>query len=286
MSNLALSAVAEPSSALSILLEAYERGRRRQPVLWGMAAVMALLMVPTFAAYVLDSRTVNGIDVWTKPLKFELSLVFFLGTLAWFWGYLPAERQRGRVLGAYALTTAVLVFLEVVYMIVQSGRGVASHFNQSTPLEGILFTLMGIAALIFTLFPVALGMALARSGSLDLPPAFRLSVVLGLILTFALGGVAGMAIRRKRGALGRGAAHRCRRIPGFRLDEAGRRSPRRAFLRHPRHADPAARRLVHRPVAAEARPARCGSRAAALSALTIYALVEALSGRPFLPFIG
>ena len=79
-------------------------------------------------------------------------------------------------------------------MIVQSGRGVASHFNQSTPLEGILFTLMGVAALIFTLFPVALGMALARSGSLDLAPAFRLSVVLGLILTFALGGVAGMAI--------------------------------------------------------------------------------------------
>src|SRR6187455_2674819 len=131
MSNVALSAVSQPSSVVSILLEAYERGRQRQPVLWGMAAVMALLMVPTIAAYVLDSRTVNGIDVWTKPLKFELSLVFFLGTLAWFWGYLPAERQRGRMLGAYAMATATLVFLEMVYMIVQSGRGVASHFNQS-----------------------------------------------------------------------------------------------------------------------------------------------------------
>src|SRR5262245_48088544 len=123
MSNIAFTIAGERPSLASLLSDAYERGRRRQSALWGMAAIMALMMVPTFAAYALDSRTLNGIDVWTKPLKFEFSLVFFLGTLAWFWDYLPEPRQRGRLLNGYAVLSATLVFLEVVYMIIQSGRG-------------------------------------------------------------------------------------------------------------------------------------------------------------------
>jgi hypothetical protein len=285
MSNVASPAVSKRASLTSPVFEAYERGRQRQPLLWGMAAVMALLMAPTLVAYGLDSRTVNGIDVWTKPLKFEFSLVFFFGTLAWFWGYLPAERTRGRILNAYALASAALIFLEVAYMIIQSARGVASHFNQSTPLEAVLFALMGIAAVIFTLFPVALGVTLARSGHLDLAPAFRLSVILGLILTFVLGGVAALFIVGNGGHWVSAPHTDAGGFPVFGWTRQGGDLRVAHFLGiHAMQILPLAGWFI-----ARARPNATGLvwlAAAALSALTVYALIEALSGEPFLGSIG
>ena len=286
MSNIALAIDGDRPSFASLLTDLYERGRRRHPALWGMAAVMALMMVPTFAAYALDARTLSGIDVWTKPLKFELSLVIFLGTLAWFWGYLPERQQRNRFLNGYAVLTSTLVFLEVVYMIIQSGRGVGSHFNVSTPLEGALFTLMGIAALIFTLFPATVGVVLALSrNDLGLPPAFRLSVVLGLILTFVLGATAGMAIA-SNGGHWVGAPHTD--AGGFPIfgwtRQGGDLRVAHFFGIHAMQVLPMAGWLV-----ARSRPNATGLvwlAAMAFSALTVYALVEAMGGRPFLAFVG
>ena len=94
MSALALRSPGRIASPFTLLAAIDAEGRRRQPLLWGAAVVLLLMIPPTLVAFFLDGRTVNDVNVWIKPLKFEASLVLYLGTLAWFWGYLaPAARE-------------------------------------------------------------------------------------------------------------------------------------------------------------------------------------------------
>jgi hypothetical protein len=109
------------------------------------------------------------VNVWDKPLKFELSLVVFFGTLAWFWGYLTDEQQRGRFLKVLAVISVAGVAFEMACMILQSARGVASHFNNAAPFEAIMFGLMGLAAIVFTAMPLILGVLIARGARPGLP---------------------------------------------------------------------------------------------------------------------
>ena len=184
---------------ISIAVEIAAEGRRRQPLLWGFAVVLAAMMVPTFAAALLDDRLLNGISVWSKPLKFELAMSVYFATLAWFWGYLPDIRRVGRFINGYAVATVAAGMFEIAYIILQASRGVASHFNNSTLIESAAYSLMGAGAILMTGMSLVLGIALARHSRGDLAPAFRLSVVLGLVLTFVLGTGAGMAIAVNNG---------------------------------------------------------------------------------------
>ena len=285
---MSLAAIAERAShapSASLIGGIFAEGRRRQPVLWGLAIALLLAMVPTAAAYLLDARTVNDINVWGKPLKFELSLVLFVGTLAWFWGYLSAEGRQSRFLNGYALLTAAIIVFEIAYIIVQSARGVGSHFNTATPVEGILFTLMGLGALTFTAMAPILGVAIARFPRSDLAPAFRLSVVLGLILTFVLGAGAGIAISVNGGHWVAAPHTDAGGFPIFGWTRQGGDLRVAHFLGiHAMQILPVIGWFIARRA-----PGAGGAiwiAAGLFSLTTAYTLAEALAGRPFLAFPG
>jgi len=101
----------------------------------GLAA-LALGLLP------LDHRLVTGVLVWVKPLKFSLSIVAYAWTLAGLLASLPAPAQGAvrRLSGGVALSMLV----EQAVIFIQAGRGTTSHYNVSSPLNGLLFGLMGI----------------------------------------------------------------------------------------------------------------------------------------------
>jgi len=285
MSAIALRPGGHVASPFAFIAAIDAEGRRRQPLLWGAAVFLFLLILPTVAALLLDTRTVNGVNVWVKPLKFEVSLALYLGTLAWFWGYLAPEAGSSRGLRFFAVASVALIIFEIAYIGGQSARGVASHFNESTPIEGLLFTLMGVAALVFTTLPAALGLAVARRPRPELAPAFRLSVVLGLLLTTGLGIAAGLAISVNGGHWVGAAPTDAGGLPIFGWTRAGGDLRVAHFFGlHALQILPVAGWLI-----ARRRPAATGLVwlvAAGFAALTAYTLVEALAGRPFLPFLG
>ena len=194
MSLITLSQRHGDSPAISMVAGIAAEGRRRQPLLWGFAVVLAAMMVPTFVAALLDDRLLSGISVWSKPLKFELAMTLYFATLAWFWGYLPESGRDGRFMNGYAVATVVAGAMEIAYIILQASRGVASHFNNNTPVEAIAYSAMGGGAILMTGMSLVLGIALARNVRAGPAPAFRLAVVLGLVLTFVLGAGAGIVI--------------------------------------------------------------------------------------------
>lgn len=260
-------------------------GRRRQPLLWGAAVFLLLMIPPTIVALLLDGRTVNDVNVWIKPLKFEVSLVLYLGTLAWFWGYLAPEARESRGLRVFAMVSVALIAYEIAYIVLQSARGVGSHFNTATPVEGILFILMGLAAPVFTALAAVLGIAIARRPGPNLAPAFRLSLVLGLILTTVLGTAAGIAISVNGGHWVGAAATDAGGLPIFGWTrEGGDLRVAHFFGLHALQILPVAGLIVagRRPDATKF----VWLMAAVFTALTAYTLVEALAARPFLAFIG
>jgi hypothetical protein len=161
-------------------------GNAAHAVTLGTMLFCASMLPVTAASYLMDERLVNGINVWTKPLKFELSLSVHFLTLALMFTLLT-ERARGYRSVRWALYAAAAsgVF-EIVYITLQSARGRASHFYLETEIESVLYMVMGVGSLLLTIAPIVLGIQVWRNGRADIGAGLKRGAVLGLIL----GGIA------------------------------------------------------------------------------------------------
>lgn len=152
--------------------------RRRNRLLFAVALLNAVLAVAFTVLMQLDGRTVLGRNVWTKPWKFAVSITVFAATMAWL---LPAlslgERRQRRV---SAVIGAAMV-IEIALISAQAARGVRSHFNLSTPLDGTIAAVMGITISVNTL---VVGYVLWRvlRDPPSLAPAYRWGIWLGVAL--------------------------------------------------------------------------------------------------------
>lgn len=175
--------------------EAVALAYRGQPLLAGAAIFLLLAAIPTLAAMGLDARTLNGINVWIKPLKFEISLAVHLLSVAWLMLFLP-ERQTRFVRGlAIAMTAAA--FFEIAYIALQASRGEASHYNIATPISGLMYTLMGVGAVVLVATSGWIGALILRQGETSRPIVFAAG--LGLVLGGVVGGITGAYMSSQTG---------------------------------------------------------------------------------------
>ena len=128
-----------PSSTLA--------GIRWHRPLLGLAAAMLVLVVVCLVGLLVDPRTLLGVNVWEKPLKFAISTAIYAVTWAWLIGQL--ERFR-RVAWWAGTVIAGLLAIELVIITGAAVAGITSHFNVSTPLAAVLWSVM--AASISTLW--------------------------------------------------------------------------------------------------------------------------------------
>jgi hypothetical protein len=162
---------------------------------------------------------------------------------------------------------------------------VHSHFNDTTALEAAMFSLMGVGSVVMTGAALVLAIALVRAPRGELTPAFRLSVVLGLVLTFVLGTGAGIVIAQHGGHWVSALPTDAGGMPVFGWTrEGGDLRVGHFFGLHAMQILP----LLGLVAGSE----RTGGRAivwlgsAAFAMLAIATTVQALAGRPFLGFVG
>ncbi|MGO1052047.1 hypothetical protein [Crossiella sp. CA198] len=143
-------------------------------------ALMALATVLSLAGLALDDRVLRGEPIWGKPLKFAVSLLFYLPTWAWM---LSLQQKRRRWTWWTATAIAVLVTLEVVIIVFQVVRGQGSHFNNGTPFDAALFQLMGSMITLAWLLNMAQGVVLLKDRLPDRPMAWAIrgGIVLGSV---------------------------------------------------------------------------------------------------------
>ncbi|MEU7895731.1 hypothetical protein AB0B45_23105 [Nonomuraea sp. NPDC049152] len=101
-----------------------------------MAALSLVLLVLVFA----DGRTLDGVPVWIKPLKFTISFALYSFTWAWL---LSLRHRAGRVSRWMGTVLAAAGTAEVALIAFQAGRARHSHFNEATPLDKSIWIAMG-----------------------------------------------------------------------------------------------------------------------------------------------
>jgi hypothetical protein len=163
--------------------------RERRLALFGFA--LLALLVPLALAWGIDERTLRGANVWLKPMKFALSLGLFALTTAWFVGHLLPAARRLRALDAIVWVLIGSASFELAYIALQAGFGQGSHYNLGDPLHAAMYSLMGLGAMALSATQPALACLLLRHADPARAPAYRLAVLIGLVLTFVLGASVG-----------------------------------------------------------------------------------------------
>lgn len=116
------------------------------------------LLVIALVARVLDDTIANGVSVWDKPIKFSLSFLAFGPMLLWLFSRVTSTRivRYGvGTLGWSMVAEGSLIFL-------QSVRGEASHFNNTTSFNAAVYRGMAAGVGIFSLAGMVVGFLMAR----------------------------------------------------------------------------------------------------------------------------
>ena len=167
--------------------------RRMIPTLFGadprfavLGAVLLFSMIPTGLALQLDPRLFQGEGIWLKPLKFEFALAVYLLSLAFFARFLPAGLLNRPGFRIFSAVVILCVLGEMAWIGGAAMFGIASHFNLSNPVMEGIYGLMGLFAVTLTSASLIYGVAIWRNPAGLPDAALRLSVALGLGLTFVL----------------------------------------------------------------------------------------------------
>lgn len=123
-----------------------EAGRER--LLLGIAAVHALCFLVLVAAAQFDQIQILGISRWIKPAKFAISIALYTSTMAFLFAPL-ADGSRAIPVARWMI--AMTMIAEFALILMQSFRGVPSHFNNSTPFDRAVFGMMGALIALNTL---------------------------------------------------------------------------------------------------------------------------------------
>lgn len=169
------------------------------PLLRG-AIVLCLIAVPIALVLLgLDRRVLDDETLWLKPLKFYLSLALHGATVLVAMRFLPDSWQAHWTAKAGLFLFGAVIIYELVFLTLQAGRGVRSHFNDTSAFDAIGGTIMAAGAGILVAVPLIVGAALAiatlRGGwSAAAQNPLPLALALGFILSGWLGGQTGGAI--------------------------------------------------------------------------------------------
>jgi hypothetical protein len=175
---------------------------RASPPLVVCAVVSIALAGAVAVGLALDPRTLDGVPVWLKPLKFGVSNALFAFTLAWMLAWLD---DRPRLVARAGWGVALALTLENVLIPLQAWRGVHSHFNATTPLDAAIVSLMGAAIVAAMVLAASVARALFKVPAAD---ARLRAARLGLTIAIAgasIGGLMGVHTREQLSGIREGA---------------------------------------------------------------------------------
>jgi hypothetical protein len=147
---------------------------------WWNVALLAL----SVAALPFDHRRILGLNPWVKPIKFEISVIIFLMTMAALLAALGRLGDRPRARRRLAWGFGVAMIVENTIIAMQSLRGVRSHMNIATPFDGAAFGVMGLFIAFNTVLVAVLLLLYLRTRT-GLPTAVTWGIGLGLAMLLA-----------------------------------------------------------------------------------------------------
>ena len=145
------------------------------------------------------SKQVHGVNAWSKPFKFAVSIGLYSWTMAWYCHYLFDFNVT-----PFNWTVITLFGFELIYIIFQASKGQLSHFNISTPTYSLLYSLMGLVAVLVTIYTAYIGLLFFTQSFPSLPTYYVWSIRLGILIFVIFsfeGGLMGSRMNHSVGAI-------------------------------------------------------------------------------------
>ena len=160
------------------LLGYWREARAYQRLGYLVGATLMLVGLGHLVAWLVVGGAWAGPVSVRKPTTFGISFGLTTITLAWVAGHLRiSDRVGWLLLGPLAVADTS----EVVWVSLQRWRGVASHFNDDTALDNLLFVIMGGAAVAVTA-TVILVMTVLAFTRMRASPSMALAIRAGLLI--------------------------------------------------------------------------------------------------------
>lgn len=154
------------------------------PALSALTILMLFLMMPKLGAMLVDTRLHNGVNIWIKPVKFDVALVIYTATLVYFARWIPQVTRAKTWFKLFTAAVIASIVFEQVWIGGAAAFGTASHFNVATPLMGLAYSFAGFAAVTLTSGALVFGILIARNKETGLSEPMHLSIWLSSILMF------------------------------------------------------------------------------------------------------
>ncbi|MDX2536538.1 hypothetical protein [Streptomyces scabiei] len=169
------------AEALSQVWRAVRPRGRYQGLLWWCGTLLAASGLLHAVVAIVDREPWWGPVSWRKPVAFGLSFALLVWSVVWILRQMPA-RWWVRIPAGLVVLVAVC---EVGLITAQRWRGVASHFNQATPTDSAIWSVIGTLIL-----PLILGLVwlfVAALVRFEGGGAARIAVLVGLAGVLAAG---------------------------------------------------------------------------------------------------
>ena len=149
-----------------------------------LTALSALLLMAILIWGQLDQRILDSVPVWVKPAKFSVSFLVHFATLAIIIALMSPEKAGLRIVAGVGWVSAAVFVAEMAYLIFQAAQAQHSHFNDTTSFHSMMYSLMGVGAVVLIALPVVI--AWLAKGDIAFGPATQSGIWWGAIISFVL----------------------------------------------------------------------------------------------------
>ena len=136
-----------------------------------IVAIICLVLMQT------DNAELLGVNRWLKPFKFYASVGIMILTMGWLLHYLDNPVKIKRL----SIMLVISMFFENGLIILQAIRGTTSHFNNTSTINTIIFDLMGVFILIFTITCIRICILFFRKKEFTIPMHYAWGIRLGIL---------------------------------------------------------------------------------------------------------
>jgi len=151
-----------------------------------LAAFSLALAVLISGWALVETRLLNGVPVWAKPMKFALSFFVVFATLAIVEQRMSPAWRNGWTLRVTGVVMATATVGEMGYLILMAAQQAPSHFNFATPFTALMYSLMGVGAVSLVVGVAVYGWCFLRDADADAGPALRWGIGWGFVLSAVL----------------------------------------------------------------------------------------------------
>ena len=153
--------------------------KQQSPILYWIVIIHFIGAIGSVIGMLADDRMLMGINIWIKPFKFFVSTGIYILTVGFLITLYPFSNLKKHIIRNIISFSLLLEMAIIAY---QAARGVQSHFNFSSEIDGALFGLMGILIAINVLIMVFFAIETIRL-KLNTSQTIRWSILIAWLVT-------------------------------------------------------------------------------------------------------